>query len=80
MICRHHCGACCIAPSISSVIPGMPYGKPAGQRCIQLTDDLDCAIFNSSERPKVCKDFRADRELCGENRDEALKIMSDLEG
>jgi hypothetical protein len=58
----------------------MPYGKPAGQRCIQLTDDLDCAIFNSSERPKVCKDFRADRELCGENRDEALKIMSDLEG
>ena len=28
------CGACCIAPSISSAIPGMPDGKPAGVRCV----------------------------------------------
>jgi hypothetical protein len=32
--CRPGCAACCIAPSISSPIPGMPHGKPAGVRCI----------------------------------------------
>ncbi|MFS9540720.1 YkgJ family cysteine cluster protein, partial [Klebsiella pneumoniae] len=26
MECRTDCGACCIAPSISSPIPGMPQG------------------------------------------------------
>ncbi|MCC6439509.1 MAG: YkgJ family cysteine cluster protein, partial [Rhodanobacteraceae bacterium] len=26
MSCRSGCGACCIAPSISSPIPGMPNG------------------------------------------------------
>ncbi|MCF5019628.1 YkgJ family cysteine cluster protein, partial [Pseudomonas lactis] len=29
MKCREGCGACCIAPSISSPLPGMPQGKPA---------------------------------------------------
>ena len=38
--CRSGCAACCIAPSISSPIPGMPHGKPAGVRCVQLTADL----------------------------------------
>ena len=36
MQCRAGCGACCIAISISSPIPGMPLGKPAGVRCVQL--------------------------------------------
>jgi Fe-S-cluster containining protein len=27
LACRSGCGACCIAPSISSAIPGMPQGK-----------------------------------------------------
>jgi hypothetical protein len=27
--CRPGCGACCIAPSITSPIPGMPDGKPS---------------------------------------------------
>ncbi len=26
--CRPGCGACCIAPSITTPIPGMPHGKP----------------------------------------------------
>ena len=30
LACRDGCGACCIAPSISSPIPDMPAGKPAG--------------------------------------------------
>ena len=42
LACRAGCGACCIAPSISSAIPGMPHGKPAGVRCVQLDDALRC--------------------------------------
>ena len=40
MDCRSNCAACCIYPSITSVIPEMPNVKPAGVRCIQLADDL----------------------------------------
>ena len=36
MECRSSCGACCIAPSINSPIPGMPHGKPAGVRTHML--------------------------------------------
>lgn len=79
MKCRMGCGACCIAPSISSPIPGMPNGKPAGTPCIHLSDDYRCLIFNSPHRPKVCGDFQAEQTVCGNNRYEALKILSDLE-
>jgi len=80
MKCRKECGACCIAPSISSDIPGMTGGKPGGVRCIHLTSNLECAIFHSESRPKVCADFKADPEVCGQTREEAIKILSDLEG
>ena len=43
--CREGCAACCIAPSISSPIPGMPNGKPAGVRCVQLDNALRCLLF-----------------------------------
>lgn len=79
MNCRTNCGACCIAPSISSPIPGMPEGKPAGVRCIHLTANYRCAIFNHSGRPKVCADFRAEELVCGKSRKEALEIMLKLE-
>ena len=80
MECRPNCGACCIYPSISSSIPGMPNGKPAGVRCIQLDDDLSCKIFNSPERPKVCSGFKAEKLICGNSFDEAKSIISELEG
>ena len=70
--CRPGCGACCIAPSISSPIPGMPEGKPAGVRCVQLDDDHLCRLFGDPSRPAVCARFDFDRELCGSHRDEAL--------
>ena len=79
MKCRPHCGACCIAPSISSPIPGMPRGKPAGVRCIHLTDDYLCGIYNDPDRPKVCADFQADPEVCGNSRNEALRLLQELE-
>ena len=80
MDCRTDCGACCIELSVSSPIPGMPDGKPAGVRCIHLTDDSRCAIYNSAGRPQVCTDFKAEPEFCGKNREEALRILKSLSG
>lgn len=77
--CRTGCGACCIAPSISSAIPGMPNGKPAGVRCIQLTDDNRCALFGKPERPSVCLSLRPTESMCGRDSFEAMKMLTDLE-
>ncbi len=79
MECRLHCGACCIAPSISSFIPGMPNGKKAGERCIQLDDENLCKLFGLSERPKVCSAFKAEIEICGDTREQALDTIIHLE-
>ncbi len=75
MKCRPQCGACCIYPSISSVIPGMPQGKPAGVRCAQLTDDLKCAIFNEDSRPQVCNNFKPEQMFCGNSAEEAKEVF-----
>lgn len=77
--CRIGCGACCIAPSISSAIPGMPEGKPAGVRCIQLTEDNRCKIFGSPFRPAVCSSLRPSLEMCGYNDEEAYEYLTRLE-
>lgn len=79
MKCRAGCGACCIAPSISSPIPGMPGGKPAGVRCVQLNGDNRCRLFGQPERPLVCIRLRPSREMCGENREQALAYLQRLE-
>lgn len=79
MECRPGCAACCIAISISSQIPGMPNGKPAGVRCINLDKNGHCKIHNTPEYPKVCRDFKADPEFCGKTNEEALKNMTELE-
>ncbi|MGA4633678.1 YkgJ family cysteine cluster protein [Pseudomonas solani] len=79
MICRAGCGACCIAPSISSPIPGMPKGKAAGERCIHLSVEHLCSIFGQPDRPKVCADFDADLFVCGDSREEAIRLLGWLE-
>ncbi|MBI3249965.1 MAG: YkgJ family cysteine cluster protein [Deltaproteobacteria bacterium] len=79
MNCRPYCGACCIAPSITSPIPGMPNGKPAGVRCVQLTEDLRCALFGRPERPQCCSGLQPSLDMCGNNRMEALANLADLE-
>jgi Fe-S-cluster containining protein len=78
MECRSGCGACCIALSISSELPGMPMGKPAGVRCIHLLDDYSCSIYNDPSKPKVCTDFTAENEFCGSDREEAMRILFSL--
>ncbi|MBA8885184.1 YkgJ family cysteine cluster protein [Dokdonella fugitiva] len=77
--CRAGCGACCIAPSISSPIPGMPHGKPAGMPCVQLDDDFRCRIFGRPERPAVCSSLRPSPSMCGDSRDEATRHLAALE-
>ena len=79
MECRVGCGACCIAPSISSPIPGMPGGKPAGVRCAQLTPDNRCALFGRPERPAVCASLRPSAEMCGRSDQEAMIGLTLLE-
>jgi hypothetical protein len=78
MNCRENCGACCIALSISSPLPGMPGGKPAGVRCIHLLVGSKCAIYNDPLKPKVCSDFNAEPEFCGSTQKEAMMILYSL--
>ncbi|MBC5763800.1 YkgJ family cysteine cluster protein [Ramlibacter albus] len=79
MDCRPGCGACCIAPSISSPIPGMPNGKPAGVRCVQLDDANRCRIFGRPERPVVCSSLRPSGEMCGATNEQAMHFLLALE-
>ena len=79
MECRSKCGACCIAISISSPIPGMPKGKPAGIPCIHLDDELRCRLFDDPARPAVCSGFLPEPDICGSSREEALRILTSLE-
>jgi len=79
MNCRIGCGACCIAISISTPIPGMPNGKAGGVRCVQLTEDNRCKLFTSSTRPAVCEAFRPAPDTCGASQAEALAILGWLE-
>lgn len=79
MDCRAGCGACCIAPSISSPIPGMPDGKPAGVRCIQLDSGNRCRLFGKPERPDICRRLRAEPLMCGATREDALRLLQALE-
>ncbi|OED41401.1 hypothetical protein ACH42_14120 [Endozoicomonas sp. (ex Bugula neritina AB1)] len=79
MNCRLGCGACCIAPSISTPIPGMPDGKSAGVRCIQLNEQNLCKLFGLSVRPKVCGQFKADIDICGNSDRNALITLTELE-
>ena len=79
MECRSDCGACCIAPSISSPIPGMPQGKPAGVRCVQLSADNRCLLFGQAQRPAVCASLQASLPMCGQTRAQALQWLTVLE-
>lgn len=79
MDCRPHCGACCIAPSISSPIPGMPNGKPAGVRCAQLDEANGCRIFGQPERPAVCSSLQPEPDMCGGSATHAMQFLTRLE-
>ncbi len=79
MECRAGCGACCVAPSISTAFYGMPQGKPAGVACIHLTRDRLCGLFGDFRRPAVCNNFQAEYAVCGDDRETALVNLQQLE-
>jgi hypothetical protein len=57
----------------------MPEGKPAGVRCVQLTDENLCELFGSPLRPRVCAAFRPTEDVCGDCQSEALVLLERLE-
>jgi hypothetical protein len=57
----------------------MPNGKPAGIPCVQLMEDLRCAIFGQPERPACCSGLQASLEMCGDNRAYAIRWLDELE-
>ncbi|MDE2598616.1 MAG: YkgJ family cysteine cluster protein [Rhodocyclaceae bacterium] len=71
--CRPGCGACCIAPSISSL------NKPAGKACVHLNADMLCGIFGRPERPACCSGLQPSTEMCGDSREYALIWLGKLE-
>ena len=79
MECRTGCAACCIAPSISSPLHGMPDGKPAGVPCPQLDEQLRCRLFADPRRPAVCASLQPSLSMCGSNREQALTYLIQLE-
>ena len=83
MNCRAGCAACCVAPSISSPVPGRDGApaapKPAGQACVQLDEQLRCRLFGRADRPAVCRSLRPQPEMCGATAAEALQILTRLE-
>lgn len=77
--CRSGCGACCIAPSITTPLPGMPGGKPAGVPCIHLDEDWRCRLFGRPERPGFCVSLQPEPAMCGDSREQAVRWLSALE-
>lgn len=57
----------------------MPNGKPAGVRCVQLTEDFRCAVFGKPERPVFCGGLKPSPEMCGETREHAVLWLDKLE-
>lgn len=83
MECRPNCAACCIAPSISSNIPGMALSngisKPAGMRCVQLDEKDRCKLFGLPERPAVCVSLKPEADMCGDSREQAMRWLGATE-
>jgi hypothetical protein len=57
----------------------MPNGKPAGVACIQLDAQLRCKLFGDPARPAVCGSLQPSPEMCGQDREYALRFLDGLE-
>lgn len=57
----------------------MPQGKPAGVPCVQLDAQWRCRLFGDPRRPAVCASLRPAAEMCGEDREHALRWLTQLE-
>ncbi len=69
------CGTCCTAPDIAAL------GKPLGERCSHLDENLCCGIYET--RPEVCRNYRPDwlcREVAAPTLAERVEKYRDLFG
>jgi uncharacterized protein len=57
----------------------MPNGKAAGVRCIQLDTENRCLIFGLPERPAFCASLQPSLEMCGNDRNQAMIWLTNLE-
>lgn len=57
----------------------MPGGKPAGVRCVNLSEANQCTIWGTPHYPTVCHRFRPDPEVCGTTTEEALTRLAEWE-
>jgi hypothetical protein len=57
----------------------MPEGKPAGVRCMHLTDEFLCRLYGSPERPAVCLSLHVSEDWCGSFRFDAMARIALLE-
>jgi uncharacterized protein len=55
----------------------MKNGKRAGERCVNLQENLKCALYEV--RPKVCREFSPSPEFCGVSHDDALRLIAEIE-
>lgn len=79
MECRPGCAACCIRITISSPLPGLPEGKPAGMVCPHLNTAGRCRLWGGPHYPEVCAAFQAGEEFCGLTNEEAHRNLAALE-
>jgi hypothetical protein len=40
---------------------------------------MQCSLFGDARRPTLCDAFAAEREFCGDTREEALVLLAQLE-
>jgi hypothetical protein len=58
----------------------MPLGKPAGMVCFNLdTESGLCSLWGGDDYPKTCLDFKPELAVCGNDRDEAITLINQLE-
>lgn len=58
----------------------MPHGKPAGVICLNLDrETFKCTIWDKKNYPNTCRNFQAEAEVCGNDREEALQRIRWLE-
>ncbi|OOG49882.1 proteinase inhibitor [Rhodanobacter sp. C01] len=55
------------------------HSKPAGIRCVQLTDDNLCTIFGDPRCLAVCASLQAEPVMCSSDRAHALAWLMLLE-
>ncbi len=57
----------------------MEQGKPAGIPCIQLDAERRCKLFDSTQRPSICAQFKAEPDICGDTPQQALNNLIKIE-